>query len=85
MNRTLIIAILLLPLLAWAQPKSTAPLPPEESKARLQQLGDSLRKYDYFDYLDRHGWIIVSVRSDNNAKKAWPNRFGIIDDYGRQI
>lgn len=85
MNRTLIIAILLLPLLAWAQTKPTAPLPPEESKARLQQLGDSLRKYDYFDYLDRHGWIIVSKLSDNNAKKAWPNRFGIIDDYGRQI
>ncbi|MBP5563383.1 MAG: WG repeat-containing protein [Bacteroidales bacterium] len=76
---------LLLPILAWAQPKSTAPLPPEESKARLQQLGDSLRKYDYFDYLDRHGWIIVCVRSYDNAKKAWPNRFGIIDDYGRQI
>lgn len=76
---------LLLPLLAWAQTKPTAPLPPEESKARLQQLGDSLRKYDYFDYLDRHGWIIVSKLSDNNAKKAWPNRFGIIDDYGRQI
>ena len=54
---------LLLPILAWAQTKPTAPLPPEESKARLQQLGDSLRKYDYFDYLDRHGWIIVSVRS----------------------
>jgi hypothetical protein len=85
MNRTLIIAILLLPLLAWAQTKPTAPLPPEESKARLQQLGDSLRKYDYFDYLDRYGWIIVSVRSDDNAKKAWPNRFGIIDDFGRQI
>ncbi len=85
MNRTLIIAILLLPLLAWAQTKPTAPLPPEESKARLQQLGDSLRKYDYFDYLDRHGWIIVSKLSDNNAKKAWPNRFGIIDDFGRQI
>ena len=76
---------LLLPILAWAQTKPTAPLPPEESKARLQQLGDSLRKYDYFDYLDRHGWIIVSKLSDNNAKKAWPNRFGIIDDYGRQI
>lgn len=85
MNRTLIIAILLLPILAWAQTKPTAPLPPEESKARLQQLGDSLRKYDYFDYLDRYGWIIVCVRSDDNAKKAWPNRFGIIDDYGRQI
>ena len=76
---------LLLPILAWAQTKPTAPLPPEESKARLQQLGDSLRKYDYFDYLDHHGWIIVSKLSDNNAKKAWPNRFGIIDDYGRQI
>ena len=76
---------LLLPILAWAQTKPTAPLPPEESKARLQQLGDFLRKYDYFDYLDRHGWIIVSKLSDNNAKKAWPNRFGIIDDYGRQI
>ena len=31
MNRALIIVILLLPLLAWAQVKPTAPLPPEES------------------------------------------------------
>ena len=85
MKKNVLIAILLLPFLAWAQTKPTTPLPPEESKARLQQLGDSLRKYDYFDYLDRHGWIIVSKLSDNNAKKAWPNRFGIIDDYGRQI
>lgn len=46
MNRALITALLLLPLLAWGQMKPTAPLPPEESKARLQQLGDSLRKYD---------------------------------------
>ncbi len=59
MNRSLITAILLLPLLAWGQMKPTAPLPPEESRIRLQQLGDSLRKYDHFENFDRHGWMVV--------------------------
>ena len=44
MKRILFILLGLLPLLGWAQPKSTAPLSPAESRARLQQLGDSLRK-----------------------------------------
>lgn len=85
MKRILFILLGLLPLLGWAQPKSTAPLSPAESKARLQQLGDSLRKYDYFENFDRFGWSVVGIRSDKNAKNRFPDRYGIINDYGQVI
>ena len=68
MNRALIIVILLFPLLAWAQVKPTAPLPPEESKARLQQLGDSLGRYDGFENFDRHGWMVVEKVTETNHR-----------------
>ena len=77
MNRALITAILLLPLLAWAQMKPTAPLPPEESKARLQQLGDSLGKYDGFENFDRHGWIVVEKVTETNHR-TYSSDYGII-------
>ena len=84
MNRTLIIAILLLPLLAWAQTKPTAPLPPDESKARLQQLGDSLRRYDGFENFDRHGWMVVEKVTKTNHR-TYSSDFGIIDDKGQTV
>ena len=85
MKRILFILLGLLPLLGWTQPKSIAPLSPAKSKARLQQLGDSLRKYDYFENFDRFGWMVVGVRSDKNAKNQLPDRYGIINDYGQLI
>lgn len=85
MKRILFILLGLLPLLGWAQPKSTAPLSPAESKARLQQLGDSLRKYDYFENFDRFGWSVVGICSNKNAKSHFPDRYGIINDYGQVI
>ncbi len=85
MKRILFILLGLLPLLGWAQPKSTAPLSPAESRARLQQLGDSLRKYDYFENFDRFGWSVVGIRSNKNAKSHFPDRYGIINDYGQVI
>ena len=85
MKRSLIAIFMLLPLLGWAQPKSTAPLSPAESKARLQQLGDSLRKYDYFENFDRFGWSVVGICSNKNAKNRFPDRYGIINDYGQLI
>ena len=81
MKRSLIAIFMLLPLLGWAQPK----LSPAESKVRLQQLGDSLRKYDYFENFDRFGWSVVGIRSDKNAKNQFPDRYGIINDYGQVI
>ena len=85
MKRILFILLGLLPLLGWAQLKSTAPLSPADSKARLQQLGDSLRKYDYFENFDRFGWSVVGIRSNKNAKSQFPDRYGIINDYGQVI
>ena len=85
MKRILFMLLCLLPLLGWAQPKSTAPLSPAESKARLQQLSDSLRKYDYFENFDRFGWMVVGIRSDKSTKNQFPDRYGIINDYGQLI
>ena len=85
MKRFFFTLLCLLPLLVWAQPKSTVPLSPAESKARLQQLGDSLRKYDYFENFDRFGWSVVGIRSNKNAKSQFPDRYGIINDYGQVI
>lgn len=76
MKRILFILLYLLPLLMWAQSKSTASLSPAESKARLQQLGDSLRKYDYFENFDRLGWMVVGIRSNKSAKNQFPDRYG---------
>ena len=84
MNRTLITAILLFPLLAWAQVKPTAPLPPEESKARLQQLGDSLRKYDYFEFFDSHGWMVVGMKTVSD-RNTYSTHYGIINDKGQIV
>ena len=66
MNRALIIAVLLLPLLAWGQVKPTASLPPEESRVQLQRLGDSLRKYDRCENFDRYGWMVVEKVAETN-------------------
>lgn len=76
MKRLLFVCFLLLPMLAWTQRlKPSQPLPPEESKARLERLGDSLRKYNWFGHFDRHGWMVVEKN----------NRWGIIDDEGRAL
>lgn len=68
MKKNVLIAILLLPFLAWAQTKPTAPLSPDESKARLQQLGDSLGRYDGFENFDRHGWMVVEKVTKTNHR-----------------
>lgn len=76
MKRLLIVCFLLLPVVAWTQRlKPSQPLSPEESKARLERLGDSLRKYNWFGHFDRHGWMVVEKN----------NRWGIIDDEGRAL
>ena len=71
-------------LCAWAQPKSIAPLPPAESKARLQQLGDSLRKYDYFENFDSHGWMVVRNMSETD-RHTYSYHNGIINDKGQTV
>jgi TonB family protein len=80
MKRLLIVLLFFLPLLAWAQTKPTAPLQPEESKARLQQLGDSLRKYNGFENFDRHGWMVVwkTVQGGDYS-------YGVINDRGQTV
>ena len=80
MKRLLIVLLLFLPLLAWAQTKPTAPLQPEESKARLQQLGDSLRKYNRFENFDRLGWMVVwkTVQGGDYS-------YGVINDRGQTV
>ena len=84
MNRSIITSILLLPLLAWGQMKPTAPLPPEESRIRLQQLGDSLRKYDRFENFDRHGWIVVE-KVTKTPFGTYSSKYGIINDKGQTV
>ncbi len=84
MNRALIIAVLLLPLLAWGQMKPTAPLPPEESRIRLQQLEDSLRKYDHFENFDRHGWMVVE-KVTKTTYGSYSSAYGIINDKGQTV
>lgn len=84
MKKNVLIAILLLPLFAWAQMKPTAPLPPDESKARLQQLGDSLRKYDHFEIFDRHGWIVVEKVTETHHQ-TYSSHYGIINDKGQTV
>jgi len=84
MKRILFILLGLLPLLGWAQPKSTAPLSPAESKDRLQQLGDSLRKYDYFEYFDSNGWMVVTVMTETN-RHTYSTHYGIINDKGQTV
>ncbi len=84
MNRSLITAILLLPLLAWGQMKPTASLLPEESRIRLQQLGDSLRKYDHFENFDRHGWMVVE-KVTKTPFGTYSSKCGIINDKGQTV
>ena len=84
MNRALIIAVLLLPLLAWGQVKPTASLPPEESRVQLQRLGDSLRKYDRFENFDRYGWMVVEKVAETNHH-TYSSDYGIINDKGQTI
>ena len=84
MNRALIIAVLLLPLLAWGQVKPTASLPPEESRVQLQRLGDSLRKYDRFENFDRYGWMMVEKVAETNHH-TYSSDYGIINDKGQTI
>lgn len=89
MKRLLIVLLLLFPLLSWAQLKLTEPLSPAESKARLQQLGDSLRKYDRFENFDRHGWMVVEKNMKTEYVNYWKHEYwsiyGIIDDKGQTI
>ena len=80
MKKNVLIAILLLPFLAWAQTKPTAPLPPDESKARLQQLGNSLKKYDYFGYFNRNCQMVIQIATKD--KGLYTYRYGLIDDKG---
>ncbi len=84
MKRILFILLGLLPLLGWAQPKSTAPLSPAESKARLQQLGDSLRKYDYFEFFDTNGWMVVCIMTETE-RNTYSTHYGIINDKGQTV
>ncbi len=84
MNRSLITAILLLPLLAWGQMKPTASLPPEESRVQLQRLGDSLRKYDRFENFDRHGWMVVE-KVTKTPFGTYSSKYGIINDKGQTV
>ncbi|MBR6131307.1 MAG: WG repeat-containing protein [Bacteroidales bacterium] len=84
MNRTFIIAILLLPLFVWAQPEPTAPLSPAESKARIQQLGNALRKYDSFEYFNENGWMVVTIMTEE-TEYSWSTHYGIIDDKGQTV
>lgn len=84
MNRALIIAVLLLPLLAWGQVKPTASLPPEKSRVQLRRLGDSLRKYDRFENFDRYGWIVVE-KVTKTTYGSYSSAYGIINDKGQTI
>ena len=84
MKRILFILLCLLPLLMWAQPKSTAPLSPAESKDRLQQLGDSLRKYDYFENFDSNGWMVVNIMTETD-RHTYSTHYGIINDKGQTV
>ena len=68
----------------WAQPKPTTPLPPEESKARLQQLGDSLGRYDGFENFDRHGWMVVE-KVTKPDHRTYSSNYGIINDKGQTV
>ena len=57
MNRSLITAILLLPLLAWGQMKPTAPLLPEESKAAYGWFQVETTLTDSYDWEGLSGFI----------------------------
>lgn len=83
MKHTVFILLWLLPMLLWAQKESTVTLTPAESKARLQQLGDSLRQYDHFDWFDRHGWMVVNKATQTERKTDF--LYGIINDKGQTI
>ena len=89
MKRLLIVLLLLFPLLSWAQLKPTEPLSSDESRARMQQLGDSLRKYDRFENFDRHGWMVVEKNMKTKHGNYWEHEYwsiyGIIDDKGQNI
>lgn len=76
--------LFLLPLNMVAQSLAGQPLPPAESKARLQQLGDSLRKYDAFYYFDRDGLAVV-MRYTNTSTGGKKRKFGIINDNGELV
>ena len=76
--------IFVLPLNMVAQSLAGQPLPPDESKVRLQQLGDSLRKYDDFYYFDLNGLALV-MRYTNIPTGGKEKKFGIINDNGELV
>lgn len=89
MNATIIkriqIAVLfLLPLISMAQQPMGQSLPPADSKARLQQLGDSMRKYDVFYGFDRNGLAVVASNSKTPSGES-VSRFGLVNEKGELV
>ena len=72
------------PLVSVAQGIAGQPLPPAESKARLQQLGDSLRKYDLFYSFERNSLAMV-MRYMNTPLGEKVKKLGIINDKGELV
>ncbi len=72
------------PLVSVAQGLAGQPLPPAESKARLQQLGDSLRKYDLFYSFERNSLAMV-MRYMNTPLGEKVKKLGIINDKGELV
>lgn len=72
---------LFLPAMLLAQKPVDGILSPNESKARLKNLGDSLRKCDGFQPYDGCGWIVVNKNVEGSSKTC----FGIMDYEGRMV
>lgn len=83
-RRIQIAVLFLLPLISMAQHPAGQPLPPAESKMRLQQLGDSMRKYDAFYSFDRNGLAVVANNSKTPSGERI-SRFGLVNEKGELV
>lgn len=79
-----IAVLFLLPLISMAQQPMGQSLPPADSKARLQQLGDSMRKYDVFYGFDRNGLAVVASNSKTPSGES-VSRFGLVNEKGELV